>query len=345
MMNKADVKETSNFAKLLKKEQGSIVRIFILIGIIIFAQIINPAFLSSFNVNSILVMICIYGFLGMAQTMVMFIGELNLTLGVQIAFAPVVGLQATKLIYRLFGTDITSSTIYIVDGLVPIFIITLITGIVLGFVCGWLTLTFKIPSLIVTLGMMYMLTGLCYNVSGSASFCVYLTIPGINVLTSGKILGLPICFWILLVVYAVMIFLMHYTTFGRRIYATGGNTKAAGYAGINTKAWKIITFVLSGFFCSMAAVIWTSRMESVDPSQGAGLQFYALAIAVIGGINIAGGKGTVFGTLIGSAIMTVVLNLMAMVGLYSWYQDIVIGVIILLTSLQQAIELYRETHR
>lgn len=344
-MNNGNTLTASRLVNRLDKGKGSVIRFVILILIIIFAQILNRSFLTPYNINSLLIMIAIYGFLGLAQTMVMFIGELNLTLGVQLAFAPVMGLQATKLIYSLFGKEITLSSIYIVDGLIPIFLIMMLTGAALGFVCGWLTLTFKVPSLIITLGMQYLLTGLCYEVSGSAAYCVYLTIPGIDTLTSSKFIGLPLCFWLLIICGGIMIFLMHYTKFGRRMYATGGNAKAAAYAGINTKFWKILAFVLSGLFCSMAALVWTSRMESVDPSQGAGMQFYALAIAVIGGVNIAGGKGTIAGTLIGSAIMTVAMNLMSMIGLYSWYQNVAIGAIILITSTQQAIELYRETHK
>lgn len=335
----------SRAGRTLKNNRDTLIRIGILAALIFLAWSINHKFLNPYNINSMLVYLCIYAFLALSQTMVMFIGELNLTIGVQLAFAPVLGLRVARMVYGLFGKDITNTDIYIVDGLPVIFIVILLTGVLLGLLLGWIILTFHVPSLIITLGMMYLLQGATYNVSGSASYAVFLTIDNVNFLTNTIIFHLPLSTWLLLLVIAFMIYLMHFTAFGKKIYAVGGNAKAAALAGINVKRWKTIAFILSGLFCSMAAIVWTSRMQSIDPSQGAGLQLTALSIAVIGGINIAGGKGTIFGTLIGSIIMTVALNLMQMVAMYQWYQNVIIGLIILVTAAQQAIELYRETHR
>jgi ribose/xylose/arabinose/galactoside ABC-type transport system permease subunit len=123
---------------------------------------------------------------------------------------------------------------------------------------------------------------------------------------------------------------------GRCIYATGGNERAAIYSGINTKKWKIVAFAISGTLASISGLIFSSRVESIDPVQGMGYQMFALAIAVVGGVSMEGGRGTLVGTLLATAIVALVFNVMSLFNLYAWYQTMFIGAIIVSAAIQQA---------
>lgn len=304
-----------------------------LVLLIFIGTLVNDAFLSKANVKGLLFTVTIYGLLAVGQSLVMLVSELNLTLGSSMAFSPILAVWIAKQIYAKFGIEIIRNGVQLIGGIPVIVVLILVISILIGVIIGLIRVRFGVSSLIISLGMIYLLQGASYIISNSN--LVYLSeINNINWLGSASIGPFPVCFLIYLLITLILILLMKYTQFGLRLYATGGNEKAAIYSGIKTKTWKIIALAISGFCSGLAALVYSSRMESIDPIQGEGLQFYALSIAIIGGINVAGGKGSLSGTFISSMVLVIILNIMQIFGLASWYQTIMLGLIIIIASSQ-----------
>jgi len=296
---------------------------------------LTDVFFTVRNLKNFLYSMTVFGFLSLGQSLVMLVSELNLTQGSLIAFAPTFSMFLTHRIMLRFGNNILVGGNQIVDGLLIYIVLTLLTGAVVGYLMGVVIVRFKVSSLVVTLGMMYALGGLVYLFF--SGYSLFLTrMPGANWLGTTEWIGIPVSFIFLAVTSALLMWLMKYTKLGRRIYATGGNERAAIYAGVNTKRWKIVAFTLSGFLASIAGLIFSSRVESIDPVQGTGLQLLALAIATVGGVSMEGGRGTLFGTLMATVIVALIFNVMSLLGLFAWYQNMFIGAIIILAAVQQA---------
>jgi ribose/xylose/arabinose/galactoside ABC-type transport system permease subunit len=140
---------------------------------------------------------------------------------------------------------------------------------------------------------------------------------------------MPVGFLFFLGIGILGILIVKFTKVGPRIYSTGGNEKAAIYSGINPNIWKIIAFTISGFCAGLAALIYCSRLESVEVTQATGYEFIAIAIVVIGGTTLEGGRGSVLGSILASIILGLVINIITLIGLVVWYQTIIIGIIII----------------
>ncbi len=307
----------------------------ILIGMVVIGIIASPSvFISTANVQNILFSCCIYGIITLGQAMVMLVKEIDLSIGSIVAFAPV---TAIALIDRIStaatGSGVVVGGNYIQTEFAGIVVLSIVIGMLVGVANGAIVVKLRVPSLITTLGMLNTLAGLTYLFSGG--YARYLTkIPNANWIGTTTIFGvLPVSFLVYLALGLFMVWLMSATRFGRRIYATGGNEKAAIFSGINTGKWKIIAFALSGLFSGIAAVIYSSRLESVEAIQGQGYELLSIAIAVIGGITLEGGKGKISGTILAALILSMALNIMSLVGLVSWYQTIITGLIIVLAAL------------
>lgn len=309
--------------------------VLIILLLFVAGSIFSETFLTWSNMTNLLYGMTIYGFLALGQSLVMLVSELNLTLGGLVCFAPTFGMFLATKFLSMCGVSTIIGGQYVVAGLLPAVLFTLLTGALIGLALGIIIVKFKVSSMVTTLGMMYALSGVVFFLFNG--YALYLNrLKGANWLGTYQILGIPISFILLLAISFFMIFIMKYTKFGRRIYATGGNPRAATYAGININKWKIIAFTISGFFASIAGLIYSSRLESIEPTQGTGYQMFALAIAVVGGVSMEGGRGTLIGTLLATAIVSLVFNVMSLLGLYAWYQTMFIGAIILYAAIQQA---------
>lgn len=310
--------------------------IIILLLEVIIGTALSPVFLGKVNISNIFMDMTIYGLLAIGQSLVMITKEIDLSMGALMAFGPIAAISLTQKIMGSSGTEIIVGGNYVVDGLPIIIISVLLISVLIGVLNGLITVKAKVPSLIVTLGMMYVLGGLSYILSGG--FSLYLTnLEGAGWLGSDTLASIPVNFILFLIVGFSIILVLRYTKVGRRIYSTGGNEKAAMYSGINTNSWKIVAFGLSGLCSGISALVYSSRLQSVDTIQGSGYELIAIAIAVIGGITLEGGRGKIFGTVVASAILVVMLNILSLVGLVAWYKTIIIGVIIIGAASQHAL--------
>jgi ribose/xylose/arabinose/galactoside ABC-type transport system permease subunit len=315
--------------------------VVILFALSAIGALASPSFINLSNINNIMINIAIFGLLAIGQSLVMITKEIDLSVGSMVAFAPITAVVIAESAYGIVGRNVILGGNYVVMGLVPIAILTLCVGVVVGIINGLLRVKASIPSLIVTLGTMYTLGGLSYVLSGGYS--LYLTkLEGISWLGVSRVSGFSVSFVLFVIFGAIIILLLKYTVLGNRFYSVGGNEKAAIYSGITPGFWKIAAFGFSGFCAGLSALIYSSRLESIETSQGSGYELIAIAIAVIGGVTLEGGRGSIFNTLIASAILAVTLNIMSLLGFGSWYQNIVIGSVIIGAALQHGL-IYRRS--
>src|SRR5690606_27762318 len=145
--------------------------------------------------------------------------------------------------------------------------------------------------------------------------------------------GFPVPVITMIIAFIILYFILHKTTFGRRVYAVGGNEEAAKLSGINADRVKIGVYAITGFLAALSALILTSRLNSAQPTAGQAYELDAIAAVVLGGTSLNGGKGWIFGTLIGALIIGVLNNGMNLIGVSSFWQQVVKGIVILLAVL------------
>ena len=201
-------------------------------------------------------------------------------------------------------------------------------GALLGLVNGLLSTYGRIPSFIATLATMIVYRGLAFLVTnGSPIFSVS---PALEPLFYGNLLGIPLPFYYVVVLYAGAAIFLRNTITGRAIYAIGGNESAARLSGIHVNRTRLLAFVLAGLMAAIAGVLMTARLDSGSPNYGAGMELEAIAAAVIGGASLAGGYGNIISTLFGALTVAVVQNGLNLNAVPTSWQNITLGAIIVL---------------
>ncbi len=301
-----------DFKELLKK-QGTITTLGFLLLVVIMT-IANKDFLTADNLINITRQITVNGITAVGMTFVI------LTSGIDLSVGSVMALSGTMMAGFMINF-----------GLSPIVAIFLgiCIGALSGLVSGLLVAYVKIPAIIATLAMMEITRGLAliytggYPLSGLPS--------SFGEIGKGYAFGLiPYPVIIMIIVYAIGYIILNHTPAGRYIYALGGNEEAVRLSGIRVKKYKIIPFVISGITASIAGLISTSRLLSGQPNLGVGFELDAIAAVVLGGTAISGGKGHIFGTLIGSLILGVMSNGLNFIGVTPYVQRVFKGLIIIL---------------
>ena len=177
-----------------------------------------------------------------------------------------------------------------------------------------------------TLGVMQMAQGGALALNGGQPISGLP--PALNQFAKMTILGIPAFVYCLLILYAVMVFVMKKTRFGRHVYSLGGNAQAARLSGINIRRVEIMVYALAGLFSAIAALMLIARLAYASPTSGNGYEMDAIASCVIGGIALSGGQGKLGNTLIGALILTILKNGLQMLDVSSYYQQIITGIVI-----------------
>lgn len=214
---------------------------------------------------------------------------------------------------------------------VPIaMILALIFGTLLGLVSGLMVTKARLQPFIATLITMSAYRGLTMIVSDGKPVSNLGESEFLYIIGKGVFLGIPMPVWILFIVFFIFLFVLKKTVLGRQIYATGSNAKAAALAGINTNRIKLIVYCLSGFMAALAGLILVSRLGSAQPTLGVGYELDAIAAVALGGTSMLGGRGRISGTLIGVLIIAVLNNGLNIIGISSYYQDVIKALVIFL---------------
>lgn len=268
-------------------------------------------FLTVENIVNVLRQVSINGILAIGMTFVVITGGIDLSVGSLVAFSGVIAASFIRGGYSIW---------------ISIFL-ALVASLILGFVSGFFIAKRRIAPFIVTLAMMTIARGLTYVYSDGKPISgfsqEYLNIG------KGDFLRIPIPIWILITVFIICYLILYHTSMGRYIYAVGGNEHAALVSGINVTRVKIFVYAVSGLLAGLAAVVLSSRVSAGLPQAGGSYELDAIAAVVIGGTSLSGGRGRLWGTIIGVLIIGIVNNGMDLLNVSSYYQQIVKGCIIL----------------
>lgn len=294
--------------KIFSAKYGIYVAFILLILVL---SISSPYFLRTGNLLNILRQISINGIIAVGLTFVIISGGIDLSVGSVVALSAVI------------------ATSFAHPGEYPL-IVPLLLGLGVGSFCGFINGILiagrKLPPFIVTLGMMTIARGIALVYSDGRP--VTNLSDSYNQIGGGYILGIPIPGVLFAIVVVTGMGVLKYTKFGRHIYATGGNEQAARISGIRVRWLKISVYTIAGLFAGMAGIILSSRIMSGSPVIGTGYELDAIAAVVIGGSSLKGGIGSVGGTLIGALIIGTISNGLDLLGVSSYWQQIVKGAII-----------------
>ncbi|WP_424952582.1 ABC transporter permease [Deinococcus sp.] len=300
--------------QLLRARESSLV--LILLVVLLGTAAVNPRFLGAGSLRDLLLNVSIISLVVVGQTMVLLMKHVDLSVG------SVVGLSAF----------LTGSLFLSVPGLpVPLaMLFGLGLGAVLGAVNGLLVAYGRVPALVATLGTLYVFRGLTYAVVHGGQINAGNLPPAFLSFATGSLLGLPnLVLLVLLVMVGFGIYLKSYRG-GREYYAVGSNSEAAVLAGINVTGRTLTGFVLSGAIAGLAGVLYLARYGTVDASAGSGLELQVIAAAVVGGVSINGGVGTLLGAGTGAMLLGTMGSALVTLRAPAFYQQAIQGALLLL---------------
>lgn len=306
----------SNF-KTKMKENQNLGTILALIILMVFVSILNPTFLQANNLMNLMRQLIINGFIALGMTFVILTGGIDLSVGSTLALTSAI---FAGLLQNGMNTGLA---ILIAVGL----------GLVLGLLNGLLITKGKLAPFIVTLATMTIFRGLTLVYTDGRPIAGPKDNFAFQFLGKGQFFGIPFQVILFILAFLCLWIILNKTSLGRKIYAVGGNEKASFISGINIDKVKIWVYVISSLMAVLSGLVLTSRLNSAQPTAGAAYEMDAIAAVVLGGTSMTGGSGSLTGTLIGILILGVLNNGLNLLGVSSFYQQIVKGIVILIAVL------------
>jgi ribose/xylose/arabinose/galactoside ABC-type transport system permease subunit len=286
----------------------------ILLGLIVVTEILSPAFLTGNNISNMLLQAAPLGIVVIGQVLVILVRGLDLSVASVMATAAVVATTFS-------GQD---------SDALPVFVVAISIGVLTGLVNGLLITKRNVSPFLATLATMTLLQGMRFAYTQGAPSG---NVPPIyRVLGSQTFYGVPYNLMILVVLAAVFSVLLHRTTYGRRVYLTGGNPVMARLVGIHADRIIIASYVISGGLAALAGLIYSGFVGIVDNWVGRGFELDSIVAAVMGGVALSGGRGSIMGGLFGAAILVVVFNAVLMIGFPIEFQIIIKGIVIIVAA-------------
>jgi ribose/xylose/arabinose/galactoside ABC-type transport system permease subunit len=298
----------------------------VIVGLSLYTNHRNSAFISSNNIQNILVQSAALGILAVGQTFLIVGGQLDLSVGALVSFTGVLG--AYQFVH---GTNEW-----------VILIVILLVGAGVGLVWGMIVAYLRVPPFILTLGGMSALSSLALVISHSRPISV---LNAFNSLGFGTWLGLQAPATLLLIVVVIGLVVLHFTRFGRAVYALGSSEQTAFLAGLPVTRIKITMFVLNGTLASLAGLVAMARVAAGDPGSGTGLELACIAAVVLGGASLAGGRGTMIGSFIGVLVFGVIDSSLVFLNVAAAWQDFVSGVVLIVAVTITAVSDLRRERR
>lgn len=282
-----------------------------LIALFVVLSIASPSFLTSTNLSSVVRQTAVINIIALGMTVVMIAGGIDLSVGSILALAGLLGAMA-------MGRH----------GIAQGIMVGVLAGGGCGLANGLMTTSLRINPFIVTLGTMGIYRGLALIISNGLP--VHNIPPSFSYLAEGTLLELPLVLWILLVCAVVVHVILEHTRLGRYAFSIGSNAEAALYAGVPVRFHTTAVYVVAGLLTGLAGLIEASRLMTGQPTSGQGYELTAIAAVVIGGGSLRGGEGSVLGTLVGAFIMGLLANGSDLLGINPYWQQVIIGGIIIL---------------
>ncbi|MEG6513805.1 ribose ABC transporter permease [Desulforamulus ruminis] len=287
-------------------------RVFLIFIIICgVAGLLSEVFFTVNNMLNVARQVSITAIVAAGMTLVILIAGIDLSVGSVLAFtgAIIAGMLSAKVA-------------------LPVAILcALLVGLLFGFVNGFFVTKMGVPAFIATLALMVIARGM--TLVYTKGYPLVVSETSFSIIGNGKIWGVPLPILLMILIYALMYWVLRYTSFGRYIYAIGGNEEASRLSGIAVDRIKIAVYGIAGLFSALSATIYTSRLMSAQPTAGVGIELDAIAAVIIGGTSLSGGRGGIVGTLFGALIMGVLDNVLNLMNVSPFYQSIAKGLVIL----------------
>src|SRR6185437_8502 len=296
--------------EMIRANLGIIVVIAIICAVL---SLLEPVFLSPYNLRTVLLEITTNMYIALGMTLVMILGGIDLSVGSIVAMAGTLTVGFMAFNHLPLWLAVT---------------LGLALGGATGLLNGLVVAYFKIPSFIVTLAMLNVARGVAYVYSGGHS--TRMMNPIFTGMGSGYVWVFPLPVIYMAVLIAIFVVLLNRTKFGIYVYAIGGNRESARLSGVPIKKVEIVTFTLSGILAAFAGLVLSARMFSGQPSVGIGYELDAIAACVLGGVSMAGGIGRISGTIFGAIVIGIISNGLNLINVSSFWQLIVKGIIILI---------------
>jgi len=298
-----------NTAFYLWRNQKALLALLLIAVVFAF---LTEHFFTFYNLINVARQTSIYALLAAGMTLVLTLGDIDLSVGANAGFCGVIAAFLLKKV----GID------------VPItFLLVLGVGGFIGFLNGFLVAKIRVPFFVATLATMSVLTGAGFLITGGYPFS--LLPKAWRLFGRGVLWGVPAPVIIMVIVFIALQILQSRTVLGRKIYAVGANARAARLSGINTDRVRIFAYALCGVLAGLGGIVISSRLDSGDPSVGPSFLLTLVAAPILGGTKLTGGEGTMMGTLIGALVLGVINNAMSLMSFNTYWQDVARGLIVL----------------
>src|SRR5215467_13599177 len=300
---------------MLKKDLGLFLLILV-VGCVV--ALMNPRFLSPINLGNTANLIGLFGLFSIGEAFVIITGGIDLSIGSMFALLGVIYIDL------------------LVTWQLPWWLaaaVTVLGGVVLGSIHGFLVTRMNLQPFIVTLCGLLIYRGVArwYTNDGTAGFEFGQSFPTLEWITTGRTYGIPHTFVIFLIVAAIMAVLLHRSVFGRYLFAIGKNEEAARFSGIATKKIIVAAYVICGALAGVSSIFLTMYTRSISPaSHGNFYELYGIAAAVLGGCSLRGGEGSIMGIVLGAILLQILQNLVNLLGIPSSLNFAVMGTVILI---------------
>lgn len=300
----------------------------VLILVLAVFTILSPQFLTTSNIVIMSKHIAINALLAIGMTFVILTGGIDLSVG---SIVGMIGMIAGGLIKE--GISLPQLGVIIYPHTWMIVVISLVLGTLMGALSGYIITRFNVPPFIATLGMMYIARGIAGLRNNGYTFPNLVGRPeygntGFDIIGSGELLGINYSIWLMIIFTVVAHIITIRVPFGRHVYAIGGNQNAAELSGVRISRTKVIVYSISGFCAALVGLIVASQLVAAHPENGDGFEMNAIAAVVLGGTSMAGGRGSMGGTLIGAFVIGVLNDGLVMMGVSSFWQKVVKGFVI-----------------
>ncbi len=305
--------------RFLKTYRSELSMLLVFVVFYVVMSIASPVFNTRSNILSVLSQMSVVAILAIGQTFVIVSGGIDLSVGMA------VGLSG------MLGGMFMANTQNLAVGILIIIGTSVLIGLINGFLTGYL----RIAAFIATLGTQSICNSLTYITSDGNSCSGFP--QELNTIGNFKILDIRAYVIFMVLLYVLMTWVMSRTKIGRFAYAIGSNREASRLSGINVKMYTMLCYVVSGLMCGFAALVNMIRLMAIDPTTGSGLEMDAIAAAVIGGVSMAGGKGTLPGTFVGVLLYCFLRNALNLLGINPFWQGTITGAVIIVAVLAESI--------
>ena len=322
--------------------------IALVIIIVIFA-VMSDNYLTAGNLTTITKQVAFNAIVALGMLLVILNGGIDLSVGSIVGFTAAVAGNLFRGVH-VPGTDLT-----MFPSLWVIIVLSLAIGMLVGWINGLLIARLNLAPFIVTLGMLYVARGLTEVLLNGQNITNELTgQPGLNntgffEIFASKPLGLPLAAWVMIILAIIFSILLNRTPFGRWLYATGSNERAAQLSGVPVIRVKTLIYVLSGLCAAIVGILQMANISSATADLGTFYELNAIAAVVIGGAALSGGRGTVRGTIIGAFVIGFLANGLVIVGVSPFWQKVITGAVIILAvavdQIQQIVQRRRSAAR